>query len=121
MLGANLLAGKRQFTGAWNFGPDAKDTRTVAQVLAVLESAWPGLHWLHVDSEQPHESAVLSLDSSRARTLLGWRPVWTIDKALAATAVWYRRFLETRTVLSHSQLEEYLEMARGNALTPANA
>jgi CDP-glucose 4,6-dehydratase len=121
LLGANLIAGKRQFAGAWNFGPDADDTRTVAQVLSVLESLWPGLCWRSDNSERPQESATLSLDSSRARTLLGWRPVWTIDDALAATASWYRRFLKNGTVSSRAQLEEYVTTARGGVLPLAKA
>jgi CDP-glucose 4,6-dehydratase len=35
---------------------------------------------------------VLKLDSSKARTRLGWSPRLSFDEALALTADWYREF-----------------------------
>ena len=80
----------------------------MAQVLSGLEAHWPDLRWRKSGSQGPHESMTLSLDSTRARSLLGWCPAWSFDDALAATAVWYRRYLEERKVSSREQLAEYL-------------
>jgi CDP-glucose 4,6-dehydratase len=33
---------------------------------------------------------MLRLDSSRARSALGWRPAWDLDRALASIVDWYR-------------------------------
>ena len=33
------------------------------------------------------------LDASRAKSVLGWRPTWALDEALAETVAWYREFL----------------------------
>jgi CDP-glucose 4,6-dehydratase len=33
------------------------------------------------------------LDSSRAKSVLGWRATWALDAALAETVEWYRDFL----------------------------
>jgi CDP-glucose 4,6-dehydratase len=112
LLGANLLAGKREFGRAWNFGPNVDNTLTVTEMLAKLQAGWPGLRWYNDDSHGPRESSMLSLDSTRARTLLGWRPVWSIDEALAKTALWYRRFLENGAVSSREQLAEYVAAAQ---------
>jgi CDP-glucose 4,6-dehydratase len=115
VLGANLLSNRRDLAGAWNFGPDANDTRSVADVLTALQRVWPGLHSRNDVADRPHEAPLLSLDSTRARTLLGWRPAWSIDDALNATASWYRRFLEDGTVSSHEQLDAYIASAHGGA------
>ena len=40
--------------------------------------------------DPPHEATLLKLDSTRARTELGWIPRWDIDQALDTTAHWYR-------------------------------
>ncbi len=121
LLGASLLAGRRDFACAWNFGPDAGDTCTVTQVLAGLAGHWPGLRWHTADTNGAHEAAALSLDSTRARALLGWRPAWPLDDALANTAAWYRHFVAERVVSSRGQLNEYVAAASDTSLRLANA
>jgi CDP-glucose 4,6-dehydratase len=57
------------------------------------------------------EEAQLRLDSTRAARLLGWRPVFSIDDAIAATASWYRRWQSCRPAelydFSCEQIAEY--------------
>jgi CDP-glucose 4,6-dehydratase len=120
LLGAQLLAGRREFARAWNFGPSAADPRSVARVLAGLEVHWPGPPWHPSDVDGPREAATLSLDSTRARTLLGWYPAWTLDHVLAKTAAWYRQFLMDGTVTSREQLTEYVADASVAYLRSAN-
>jgi CDP-glucose 4,6-dehydratase len=33
------------------------------------------------------------LNAARARTLLGWSPLFTLDEGLERTIAWYREFL----------------------------
>jgi CDP-glucose 4,6-dehydratase len=110
LLGANLLEGRSEFACAWNFGPD-NDTRTVTEVLVGLEAHWPGLRWHASDANTVHEATALSLDSTRAQTLLGWRPEWPLNEALAKTASWYQQFLTNGVVTSRRQLNEYIATA----------
>ncbi len=44
------------------------------------------------EPQGPHESRYLKLDSSDARSELGWEPRWDLEQALAATVSWYRAF-----------------------------
>jgi CDP-glucose 4,6-dehydratase len=120
-LGANLMVGKREFASAWNFGPSPGDPHTVSDVLGSLRSHWPELRWHTGEGNGPREETVLSLDSTRSRTLLGWHPVWTLDDALVATATWYRRYLADNAVSSREQLAEYAGAARRTGLRWANA
>src|SRR4051794_5344652 len=63
------------FATAWNFGPDQEDSRSVAWIVERLRSRWPGELAVEVAEHRPlHESAVPRVDSTRARTRLGWRP-----------------------------------------------
>ena len=111
LLGQKLAEGKREFAEAWNFGPGPEDNRTVADVLARLGAHWPELAWQLITQPQPHEAKLLYLDSTKARTELGWKPVWALDVALAATAEWYRAYRATGRIESKSQLAAFVDEA----------
>lgn len=112
MLGQKLLEDRKEFAQAWNFGPEPEGNRTVADVLSRLQRHWPEMRWHVTDQPQPHEATLLYLDSAKAHAQLNWRPVWPIDQALAATAAWYRAWLERGQVESLQQLAAYIETAR---------
>jgi CDP-glucose 4,6-dehydratase len=46
--------------------------------------------WQIDNGQHHHEAKYLKLDSSKAKTILGWRPLWKLDQALEATAQWYK-------------------------------
>lgn len=76
---------------AWNFGPRADDQVTVAQVADRLAERWGGgAAWRRSADQGAHEAGRLALDSARARSLLGWAPVLTVDEALGAVVDWER-------------------------------
>jgi CDP-glucose 4,6-dehydratase len=112
LLGEKLMGGAPQFAEAWNFGPAADDNRTVAEVLGVLQAHWPELAWEVTSDLQPHEATLLYLDHAKASTRLGWRPVWSLERALQATADWYRAYYQSGAVESQRQLAAYVSDAR---------
>jgi len=107
LLGQMLLQGKSDFASAWNFGPGTEGNRTVGEVLEQLRSYWPALTWCVSPQPQPHEAALLHLDSTKARQHLGWQPVWNFADSLRNAAEWYYAFLECGTVRSAEQLDQY--------------
>jgi CDP-glucose 4,6-dehydratase len=111
MLGQRLLAGEVQAAQAWNFGPTQEGNCKVSEVLAALAQYWPRLTWQVSTSPQPHEAQLLYLDSAKARSALGWSPVWDLQHALRHTAHWYRAFHEGGHVTSLEQLHAYVEDA----------
>jgi CDP-glucose 4,6-dehydratase len=77
--------------GAWNFGPDARDEVPVRDVADRICELWGGgLRWRAAGGGGPPETAVLRLDSGKARERLGWAPAWGLDDALRATVDWFR-------------------------------
>lgn len=98
-LGGYLIVAERLASGdagaalAWNFGPAAADTRTVAEVADRLAALWAeGARWLPAEGEAPHEAGLLALDCRRARDRLGWRPTWSLDEALKRVVSWRKAF-----------------------------
>lgn len=108
LLGQKLLMEDKAFAEAWNFGPEPEGNRTVSEVLGKLRCQWEPLRWHVTERPQPHEATLLYLDSTKARSLLRWQPVWNIDTTLVKTADWYRAWLETGEAISRAQLKGYI-------------
>ncbi|MCP9848776.1 CDP-glucose 4,6-dehydratase [Cyanobium sp. Morenito 9A2] len=94
-LAGYLLLAERLHQGdlnerAFNFGPDPADSRSVAEVVDTLLRHWPGQWQEQAEPQAPAESGELRLNSERARQLLGWRPLWSFELAVARSAGWYR-------------------------------
>jgi len=92
-LGAQLLADNNgAMRTAFNFGPIADNTRTVEELVSLAIARWGTGEWRDVSTQEaPHEATLLSLDITRATRLLGWRPRWNFEEAVAKTIDWYAR------------------------------
>ena len=91
LLLAERLHGDARFGTAWNFGPRAEESAAVGDVATRLAGLWGGdARWVQDPAEHSHEAATLKLDSTRARTDLGWKPRFGLDEALRWTAEWYK-------------------------------
>ena len=87
-----LLEAPNRFAGAWNFGPDMVNVRTVREVAEHAVRTW-GDGSVEVDRETdaPHEAQLLYLDNAKAGVFLGWRPVWGFEDAVSRAVGWYRQ------------------------------
>ncbi len=95
---------------AWNFGPAIDDAKPVSFVVERLAELWPTpIEWEIDNGDHPHEAHFLSLDSSKARELLGWRPGWDLSAGLDATVAWFEAVQagEALGTLSLGQIEDY--------------
>ncbi|MFM9449624.1 hypothetical protein ACKI1Y_45250, partial [Streptomyces acidiscabies] len=61
---------------AWNFGPDADSDVPVGEVANQVCRLWGFGDGLQItpDARQLHEAHLLKLDSTKAKTQLGWKP-----------------------------------------------
>ncbi len=74
----------------WNFGPSQDDVRPVRWIAERLAERWPEpLEWAIDPGPHPHEAQFLSLDSSRVRERLGWRPRWDLERTIATIVDWH--------------------------------
>lgn len=80
----------------WNIGPAANAMIPVQDLVTQFLGAWNSPnHPVNVIPSSTPESQVLSLDSSRARSLLGWRPALNQLETVHVTSEWYRAYLQT--------------------------
>lgn len=60
---------------------------------------------------QPQESNLLLLDSTKAKTILGWEDKLNFEECLRFTAEWYKAFEKQGILpLMQSQIESFGEM-----------
>ncbi len=94
-LAERLVQDGDRFAEAWNFGPEEGDTQSVGWIVEQLVERWgPEARWTRDEAAHPHEAKTLKLDSSKARTVLGWRPRLPLPKALDWVVEGYRAFAE---------------------------
>lgn len=92
-LAERLYKDGETFADGWNFGPSAKDSRSVREVIDTVVSLWgDGAGWELAQGAQPHEARTLRLDCAKAQALLGWQPRTGLDAALRWTVRWYQDF-----------------------------
>jgi len=109
-LAQALLEQGDALASAWNFGPDAKSVASVAQIVERLARLWPGeARWQLENDAQPHEAGLLTLDSSKARQHLGWRPYWSLEETLERTFAWHHAWCagENMQAFSRAQIAAY--------------
>ncbi len=80
-----------QVRGEWNFGPEIDIENTVAKVASLAATYWGGDAGWGVSSEpQPHEAGYLLLDSTKARTNLGWADKLEFSEAINWSMAFYK-------------------------------
>ena len=111
LLGSKLLSGEKRFADAWNFGPERESIVPVSKVADMVIKDWGSGKWLDVhEAGDLHEAKLLSLDISKAKKELKWRPRWGIEKAIRMTIDWYKNFdKEGAYQLCVRQIEEYVD------------
>ncbi len=101
-----------RFAQAWNFGPYPRDAKNVEWIVKrFLEKFANHKGYEVVDSEGLHEAKYLRLNSNKAIKELGWKPKWSIDKAIDKISEWvvnYKKDKNTFDVCIR-QIEEYLD------------
>ena len=115
-LAAHLWNNDRpNLADGWNFGPADSSVIPVEDLARLLCEKWGrGEVMVQVNPHQPHEAGLLKLDSTKARTQLGWNPVWNVDQAVQATVDWYAGVSRGAdpVALTNEQLDRYCNAAR---------
>lgn len=95
-LGQMLCRNPMLYSGAWNFGPSGQEYTVRELVESLL------LHWgrqIPLGTENPGlpESPYLTVNSSKASTLLGWHPTLGFAATVRRTVQWYQAYANSRT------------------------
>ena len=101
----------RKFSGAWNFGTEAKSITDVKKIVEYLIEFW-GSGSLKVEKTNKfYEQHNLQLDIKKAKKELKWKPTYNIKDSVKVTTDWYFRVLEKKeksTIVTNMQIEDYM-------------
>ncbi len=98
------------YAEAWNFGPDDRDARPVEWLVKRFCAAWgPDASYVIDGGSHPHEAGTLTLDCSKAKARLGWRPQGDLGRAMDSIVAWTKAYRDGKDLrgLCLSQIDEY--------------
>jgi CDP-glucose 4,6-dehydratase len=102
---------ENKYAEGFNFGPDKSDHSDVENIIIRMNKHWNNkIKYEIIKSDaNPHEAHFLSLDCSKAKDVLGWKPKWNLDKALQMTVEWNENRLQGSSVAATTlkQITEY--------------
>ncbi len=92
LLGALMYEDGAKYSSSWNFGPNDESIITVEELVKLVIKHWGCGNNTIDTSGHPHEADLLKLDTSKARSLLGWKPIYDVYEAVKKTINWYKNF-----------------------------
>ncbi len=109
LLAAKLSTKPTAYSPAFNFGPEPNDERTVEDLTKIFLRAFGKENQYEVlrSENQVHEARLLLLDSTKAKTELGWSPQLNSEQAIQRTASWYANKHIPARERCQQQIENY--------------
>jgi len=118
LLAENLYRNGSTYSGAWNFGPESGDEKTVKWVIDKANQQLGNRINIEIDSNRlMPESSILKLDSTKSRSMLGWSSKWNIDMAISKTVLWLSKYLDSENMkdVTCAQIDEYMAEQTGES------
>ncbi len=114
LLAKKLYYNGRRFSSGWNFGTDIDKAVPVSTIVDLLINYWEGGQWKEVLTDtQLHEANLLTLDCTKAKKLLKWKPVMTIEETIDYTVRWYKENInEDMYDFNVNQIRDYCKLRR---------
>jgi len=113
-LSGYLTLAQRQFanpdiSGSYNFGPDDESCVTTGKLVELFCDSWRSVNWKIQRDNGPHEAHFLKLDCSKAKNILGWKPVFDIRTAVDKTVEWTKWHASDKKTIEclNRQIENY--------------
>lgn len=115
LLAESAWEGNGGVASAFNFGPNSDDVWPVERIATKLAAMWGnGASWIEDSQPGVHEAHHLTLDSSKAQAVLGWRPHLSIETALEYTVDWHRSWQDGANMTHETkmQIARFEQLAR---------
>lgn len=115
ILGQKLLESGDKYATGYNFGPEFGTPVRVAEVAKQVAQVWGNGKVVVGSGDGLHEANLLQLDITKAKTELGFLPVWDAQYAITETTKWYREYY------ANTNMREYTKQQINNFVNAARA
>ena len=125
VLAEKLYIEPNRYAEAWNFGPNEAGAKPVKWITEYLAALWgdnsPSI--IMTAQKSPHEAQYLKLDCSKTQAKLKWKPHWPLEKALAETVNWYKKYQlgHDLQAVSLAQIADYQSNVIGSTIKESHA
>lgn len=90
LLAEKLVTEDEEYSGAWNFGPEDTNSKSVSWIINKLSEKFSEVRIEIINSKKQYEANFLSLDISKVKSNLGWYPRWSLEMAIDNTIKWHQ-------------------------------
>ena len=118
-LASSLYLDNQNHGEAYNFGPNADQNYSVAELINKMSGFWDGANWDDVSQYDgyTHEARLLKLNCDKALHNLGWSPVLNFSRTVMMTVEWYKHYYrnQKKSMFDYTvgQIEEYIKLSDG--------
>jgi len=96
----------------WNFGSNYEEAQPVRWIVERITEMWGySDSWVVEQGNKPNEANFLTLDCSKAKSVLGWYPQWDLNVSLNKTVEWYKALKDQQNMF-HFTLEQIRSYGR---------
>lgn len=113
-LGERLASSSSATFEKFNFGPDPQSERSVSEICLMIGKSYPDFLIENETANETdfEEARTLKIDSSLARTEIGWQPKLSLEQTLIWVNEWYGSFLmgDNMFNVTNEQINRYLDL-----------
>lgn len=104
----------KKIADTYNIGPNEEDCVTTGEIVFLFCDSWKDkANWKTTEYNGPHEANFLKLDTSKSKSVLHWKPIWSIKQAIQYTVDWSKEYYFGTNIEKETakQINEYLREA----------
>jgi len=115
-LAVDLEQDNRSHGEAYNFGPNANQNHSVAELIDKMARYWDKVQWNNVSeqSNHVHEAGLLKLNCDKALFHLDWTPTLDFEETIEMTVEWYKYYYQNQGQSMYDftlgQIKEYIRL-----------
>ena len=118
LLASKLHKNRKLHGQIFNFGPANNQNYTVISLVRLMKKFWVNVSWKIINKQYLFkESALLKLNSKKARKSLNWKPVLSFKENMFLVTNWYKNFYSNNSKiqeLTFDQIEYYKNKLKKN-------
>ena len=93
----------------FNFGPGPGVNKNVLEVVKEMKKHWEDVDWKVSIKKEKIESALLKLNSSKAKSILKWNTLFNFKETIKAVVNWYKNFYISKKNILDFSIKQILD------------